>query len=128
MDRWLATAPGVTDEQAQGVKPLLTSVAYSIMGMVELTRKNPAAAEKHYRTSLDANPARPDAVTLLRLALALDQQKKYAEALSFANRAVELSAPTGGVAAEWAKQEQERLAKLAGQTPPAQPTAPPPHP
>ena len=128
MDGWLATAPGITDEQAQGVKPLLISSSHAIMGMVELTRRNPAGAEKHYRTSLDANPANPDPVTLLRLALALDQQTKYAEALTFANRAVELSAPSGGVLNEWAKQEQGRLAKLTGQTPapaPQQPTAPP---
>lgn len=134
MDGWLATAPGITDEQAKGVKPLLTSASHAIMGMVELTRKNPAAAEKHYRASLDANPAQQDPVTLLRLALALDQQNKYAEALTFANRAVELSAAGGGVLAEWAKQEQGRLAKLTGQAPapapqqPAQTTTTPPKP
>lgn len=134
MDGWLATAPGITDEQAKGVKPLLTSASHAIMGMVELTRKNPAAAEKHYRISLDANPAQQDPVTLLRLALALDQQNKYAEALTFANRAVELSAAGGGVLAEWAKQEQGRLAKLTGQAPapapqqPAQTTTTPPKP
>jgi len=134
MDGWLATAPGITDEQAKGVKPLLTSSAHAILGMVELTRKNPAAAEKHYRIALDANSAQPDPVTLLRLALALDMQNKYAEGLTFANRAVELSAAGGGVLAEWAKQEQGRLAKLTGQTPtpapqqPAQTTTTPPKP
>jgi len=132
MDKWLATAPGITDEQAKGVKPLLISASHAILGMVELTRKNPAGAEKHYRISLDANPANPDPVTLLRLALALDLQSKYAEALTFANRAVELSAAGGGVLAEWAKQEQGRLAKLTGQTPappqPAQTTTTPPKP
>lgn len=132
MDKWLATAPGITDEQAKGVKPLLISASHAILGMVELTRKNPAGAEKHYRISLDANPANPDPVTLLRLALALDLQNKYAEALTFANRAVELSAAGGGVLAEWAKQEQGRLAKLTGQTPappqPAQTTTTPPKP
>ena len=107
MDSWLATAPGITDAQAQGVKPLLVSSAHAIMGMVELTRKNPAGAEKHYRISLDANPANPDPVTLLRLALALDQQTKYAEALTFANRAVELSAPAGGVL----RSEERRVGK-----------------
>jgi len=128
MDAWLATAPGITDEQAAGVKPLLASVAHAILGMVELTRRNPAAAEKQYRTSLEANPAHPDAVTLLRLALALDQQKKYAEALPFANRAVELSATTGGVVADMAKQEQNRLNLLTGQKPPAPAPATPPPP
>jgi len=94
--------------------------------MVEMVRRNPAEAEKHYRLAVELNTARPDPVTLLRLALALDQQKKYAEALPFVNRAVELSAPTGGVVAEQAKQEQDRLNQLTGQKPPAPAPAPPP--
>jgi tetratricopeptide (TPR) repeat protein len=126
MDKWLATAPGITDQQAQGVKPVLSSFAHAAMGMVELVRKNPAEAEKHYRVAVELNTARPDPVTLLRLALALDQQKKYADALPFANRAVELSATTGGMVAERAKQEQDRLNQLTGQKPPAPTTAPPP--
>ncbi len=128
MESWLATAPGITDQQAQGVKPVLSSFAHASMGMVELIRKNPAEAEKHYRMAVELNTARPDPVTLLRLALALDEQKKYADALPFANRAVELSATTGGMVAEQAKQEQDRLNHLTGQAPPAQTTAPPPKP
>ncbi len=128
MDAWLATAPGITDEQAAGVKPLLGSFAHSAMGMVEMTRKNPAEAEKHYRASVELNTVRPEAITWLRLALALDAQKKYAEALPAANRAVELSAATPGMVADWAKQEQARLAKLTGQpaAAPAPATPPPP--
>lgn len=126
MDKWLATAPGITDEQAQGVKPFLSSFAHAAMGMVEMTRKNAAEAEKHYRTSVELNTVRPDAITWLRLALALDAEKKYAEALTAANRAVELSATTGGLVADLAKQEQARLTKLTGQAPPAPTTAPPP--
>lgn len=132
MDNWLATAPGITEEQAQGVKPFLSSFAHDAMGMVEMTRKNPAEAEKHYRASVELNTVRPDPVTFLRLALSLDQQKKYAEALPFANRAVELSATMGGVVADLAKQEQSRLNLLTGQKPPAPapatpaPATPPP--
>lgn len=127
MDSWLATAPGITDEQAQGIKPILIAMAHSAMGMAEDLRKNPAAAEKHYRTAVEANPAQPDAFTFLRLALALDAQKKYAEALPAANRAVELSATAGGPVADWAKAEQNRLTRLTGQAPPPAPapTSPP---
>jgi len=128
MESWLNTAPGITDQQAQGVKPLLSSFAHASMGMVEMVRKNPAEAEKHYRVSVELNTTRPDPVTLLRLALALDQQKKYADAFPFANRAVELSATTGGMVAEQAKQEQARLSQLTGQKPPVPTTAPPPKP
>jgi tetratricopeptide (TPR) repeat protein len=127
MEKWLATAAGITDEQAQGVKPILSSFAHAAMGMVEMTRKNPAEAEKHYRTSVELNTLRPEAITWLRFALVLDAQKKYAEALTAANRAVELSAATPGMVADWAKQEQARLAKLTGQPVPAPgATAPPP--
>ncbi|MGH9670942.1 MAG: tetratricopeptide repeat protein [Terriglobales bacterium] len=126
MGNWLATTPRITDEQAPGVKQALASLAHAAMGRVEMTRKNPAEAEKHYRTSVELDPARPDALTFLRLALALDAQKKYAEALTAAKRAVELSATTGGPVADWAKQEQDRLIKLTGQAPPAQTTASPP--
>jgi len=127
MDAWLATAAGITDEQVQGVKPVLSSFAHAAMGMVEMTRKNPAEAEKHYRTSVELNTMRPEAITWLRFALVLDAQKKYAEALPAANRAVELSAATPGMVAEWAKQEQARLAKLTGQPVPAPaPAAAPP--
>ena len=126
MDNWLATAPGVTDEQAQVFKPILASRAHLALGMVEDLRKNPAEAEKHYRASVELSSAQPDAFTFFRLAMALDAQKKYAEALTAANRAVELSATAGGQVADWAKQEQARLAKLTGQTPPAPGPAPPP--
>jgi tetratricopeptide (TPR) repeat protein len=128
MDKWLATAPGITDETAQANKPIFGSFAHAAMGMVELSRKNPAEAEKHYRAAVELNPTRPDPVTFLRLALALDQQKKYADALPFADRAVELSATTGGMVAEQAKQEQARLNQLTGKKPPAPAptTAPPP--
>ena len=125
MDNWLATAPGITDEQAQGFKPLLSSLAHAAMGMVEDLRKNPAEAEKHYRTSVELNPAQPDPYTFYRLALAQDAQKKYAEALTAANRAVELSAATGGPVADMSKKEQDRLLQLT-KTAPAPAPAPPP--
>lgn len=121
MDNWLATTPGITDEQAQGLKPVLASMAHAAMGAVEDTRRNPAGAEKHYRMAVELNAANPDPVTLLRLAIALDAQKKYAEALPIANRAVELSAATGGPIAEMAKTEQTRLTRLTGQAPPPAP-------
>lgn len=127
MDAWLATAPPpVTDQLAQSMKPVLSSFAHAAMGMVEMTRKNPGEAEKHYRMAVELNTIRPEAITWLRLALALDAQKKYVEALPAANRAVELSAATPGMVAEWAKQEQARLAKLTGQPAPASAPATPP--
>ena len=124
IDTGLVLRADVTDEQWKSAKAILSSTAQSAMGMVELKRKNPAEAEKHYRVAVALNAAQPDAVIFLRLALALDQQKKYAEALVAANRAVELSAATGGTVADMAKQEQSRLNALTGQKPPAPAPAP----
>lgn len=124
MDDWLSKTPRLTDAQAQGIKPVLASMAHAAMGLVEDLRKNPAEAEKHYQASAELNTVQPDPLTWLRLALARDAQKKYAEALTAANRAVELSATEGGVVAQYAKQEQDRLQKLTGQKPPAPAPAP----
>jgi len=124
IDTGLVLRADVTDEQWKSAKAILSSMAQSAMGMVELKRKNPAEAEKHYRVAVALNAAQPDAVIFLRLALALDQQKKYAEALPAANRAVELTAATGGAIANSAKQEQSRLYTLTGQKPPAPAPAP----
>lgn len=126
IDTGLVVRADVTDEQLKSAKTILSSMAHSAMGMVEMKRKNPAKAEKQFRTAVELNTAQPDAVIWLRLALALDQQNKYAEALTAANRAVELSATAGGLVANSAKQEQNRLKALTGQAPPAQTTAPPP--
>lgn len=124
IDTGLVLRADVTEEQWKSAKAILSSMAQSAMGMVELKRKNPAEAEKHYRAAVALNAAQPDAVIFLRLALALDQQKKYAEALTAANRAVELSAASGGTLADWARQEQSRLSALTGQKPPAPAPAP----
>lgn len=126
MDNWLATAPGITDAQAQGAKPILASLAHAAMGVVEDKRNNPAEAEKHYRASVELNTVQPEALMWLRLALSLDAQKKYADAITAANRAVELSAAGGGLVAEEAKREQNRLNLLTGKTAPPPATTPPP--
>jgi len=126
IDTGLVVRADVTDEQLKGAKTLLTSMAHAAMGMVEMKRKDPAAAEKHFRTAVELNTAQPDAVIWLRLALALDEQKKYPEALTAASRAVELSATAGGAVAASARQEQDRLNTLTGQKPPAPAPVPPP--
>ena len=59
-------------------------------------------------------------IAVLRLALCLDKQNKYPEALKEANHAVDLtqdSTPAG----KMARQERDRLAQLTGGTPPAAP-------
>jgi hypothetical protein len=61
-------------------------------------------------------------VVVLRLALALDKQNKYPEALKEANHAVELT-QENTAAGKLARQERDRLVQLTGGASPA--AAPP---
>jgi hypothetical protein len=61
---------------------------------------------------------------VLRLALALDKQGKYPEALKAANQAVDLT-QEGTAAGTTARHERDRLMQLTGATIPAASSAPP---
>jgi hypothetical protein len=68
---------------------------------------------------VDAYPSQPDPVVVLRLAISLDRQGKYPEALKEANHAVDLT-QDGTSAGKLARQERDRLNQLVGSN-----TAPP---
>jgi tetratricopeptide (TPR) repeat protein len=126
---------GTTQEQMDAYKNLLRSSAYSILGALALNQDKYSDAEGYFHKSIDAYPSQPDPVVVLRLAIALDKQERYADALKEANRAVELT-QDGTVAGKLARQERDRLVQLTGGIPvPASPPAggatqntnPPPH-
>jgi len=108
--------------QVDAYKGQLRSFAYSIIGTLEFKKDNFAQAETDLRKSIDAYPAQPDPVVVLRLAIALDRQEKYADALKEANHAVELT-QDGTPAGQLARQERDRLQQLvnkpAASVPPA---------
>jgi len=114
--------PGVGPEQVDAYKGLLKSNAYSILGTVDFNQETFADAESNFRKSIDAFP-QPDPVVVLRLALSLDKQNRYPEALKEANRAVDLT-QENTAAGKLARQERDRLAQLTGAARP--PTATPP--
>ncbi len=127
-----AIAGNMSPEQMEQLKNGLRSMAYNTLGWVSMNKKDYPVAEEHFRKAADADPNQPDPYVYYRLALVLDYQKKYAEALKAANRCVEL-AQTDATLLPKAKQEQSRLTKLVGApaapaTPPSQPTpqTPPP--
>ena len=93
----------------------MKSWAYAVIGTIELEKNSYAQAASDLDKSNQMNPLAPDPVTFLRLAVALDKQNKYPEALVAANRAVEL-APDGTPAGNLARQERDRLQKLTGTT------------
>jgi tetratricopeptide (TPR) repeat protein len=101
--------PQLTPQQLDAVK----SMAYVAIGAMELNRKNDVGAEQALRKAIELNQLQPDAVTFLRLALALDHQKKYNDALVATNRAIELAGNDAAIR-EKAIQEQNRLKQLTG--------------
>jgi len=109
--------------QIDAYKGLLRSTAYSVLGTIQYDQEKYADAEAYFRKSIDAYPAQPDPVVVLRLALALDKQTKYPDALKEANRAVELT-QDGTSAGTTARHERDRLVQLTGGASPG--STPPP--
>jgi len=118
---------GAPQSQIDAYKGLLRSSAYSVLGTIEYGQEKYPDAEGYFRKSIDAYPSQPDPVVVLRLALALDKQGRYPDALKEANRAVELT-QDGTATGTTARHERDRLVQLTGGTPggsPAPPSKPP---
>ncbi len=113
-------APSATPEQVQQFKDQVTGMAYQALGMAEMERENYAAAEQDLRKAIETPAGKGDAIVWYRLALALDRQNKYADANSAITTAVAL-APVNSAVASMARNEQDRLKKLAAGGAPASP-------
>jgi tetratricopeptide (TPR) repeat protein len=97
-----------TADQLNAIK----AMAYAAQGTVALISKDDPTAEDSLQRATQLNTLSPEASVWLRLAIARDHQKKYADALVAANRAVDLSGTEPDVL-KLAKQEQTRLKQLA---------------
>ncbi|HTR64803.1 MAG TPA: tetratricopeptide repeat protein [Terriglobales bacterium] len=121
---------GTPQERVDAYKGFLRSSAEAILGTLAFNASKYTEAESHFRKSIDDFPAQPDPIVVLRLAVSLDQQGKYAEALKEANHAVDLTqdnTPAGTAA----RHERDRLVQLTGGIPtssstPSAPSTPPP--
>jgi tetratricopeptide (TPR) repeat protein len=125
VDTDVSLKAGTPQDKVDAYKSILRSQAYSTMGAIEYNKNNFQAAQANFQKALDASPSQPYPEDVLRLALALDKQQKYDEALKVAARAVELTqenTPIGGSA----RRERDRLQQLTGGAPPAQPASQPP--
>ena len=123
IDTDIAAPPGTPQDKIDAYKGLLRSNAYSIIGTIEFNQGKYPAAEADLRKSIDVFPQQPDPVVILRLALTLDKQGRYPDALKEANRAVEMTqenSTVGGLA----RKERDRLVQLNGGTPSPAPKAP----
>ena len=104
------TRMGATPEQNNAAFAL----AYSAMGTMDSHLHNWAAAEPNLRKATELSPD-SDAVVWLNLALSLDNQQKYPDALNAANKAVQLaSAPGYEEVLKTAQGEVARLKQLSG--------------
>lgn len=119
VDTDVSVPPGTPQEKLDAYKNLLRSNAYSILGTIEFKKDNFAAAQADLQKSIDAYPSQPDPVVVLRLALSLDKQQKYPEALKVVNRAVDLTQENSQIGT-LARRERDRLQQLTGGVPPAQ--------
>jgi tetratricopeptide (TPR) repeat protein len=116
VDTDVAFPAGTSQDKVDQYKGMLRSSAYSVLGALDFNKNNFTGAESNFRKSIDAFPQQPDAVTVLRLSLALDRQGKYPEALTFANKAVDMTQEGSG-AGPLARRERDRLLQLTGGKP-----------
>jgi tetratricopeptide (TPR) repeat protein len=124
VDTDVAIPAGTPQEKIDAYKGFLRSSAYSVLGTIAFNQEKYPDAEGYFRKSIDALPSQPDPVVVLRLAIALDKQNKYPEALKEANHAVELT-QEASVAGKLARQERDRLVQLTGGSAPAPASKPP---
>jgi len=116
VDTDISVPAGTPQEKIDAYKALLRSNAYSILGTIEFKKENFVVAQEKLQKSIDVYPSDPDPVVVLRLALALDKQQKYPEALKVANRAVEMTQDNTVVGTP-ARRERDRLQQLTGAAP-----------
>ena len=108
--------PDTPADQMAATRRGLTVLAYSALGKASLDLKQYPQAEEALRNALKLAPT--GAQNLFRLALALDHEGRYADALAAVNQALENAQNTPAIV-ENAQRERERLQQLApGAAPP----------
>ena len=100
--------------QVQNVKNSILALGYETLGVIAMQKQDFATAETNFQKSIDIAKAEPMARVYLRLSVAQDNEKKYPEALTNANKALQYS-QQGSVEQTLAKQQQTRLQKLVGE-------------
>ena len=132
IDSDLMFAANAPPDKVQAAKDWLRATAYAILGNIAMVKKDYPGAEQNLKKAIEMGKNQPDPVNYLRLAVALDNQAKYAEALSTADQAVSMTQENTTVG-QLSRQEQSRLKQLAGGGPapanqpkPPAPTSPQP--
>ncbi len=127
VDTDVSVPAGTPQDKLDTYKAGLRSQAYSTMGAIDYNKGNFASAQANFEKAIDAVPNDAYSLDVLRLALSLDKQGKYPEALKVVNRVVDMTkdAKDNDPIAGPARRERERLQQLTGSAP-ATPAAPAP--
>jgi tetratricopeptide (TPR) repeat protein len=125
VDTDLAIPAGTPQDKIDAYKSFMRSNANYVIGTVLYNQDKFADAEAAFHKAIDAYPSQPDPLVLLRLALALDKQDKYSDALKYADQAVQMTQDSSQLG-QMARKERERLAALTKSTvpPPASNASP----
>jgi tetratricopeptide (TPR) repeat protein len=110
--------PNLSPDQTETVKKQLLFMAWDAEGKADMELKQDAKAQQAFEKALQYAP--DEGRTRFRLALALDRQGKYQDALTAVNQALQNTGQDPTLAQQ-AQQEKSRLQQLtgAGGTPPA---------
>jgi tetratricopeptide (TPR) repeat protein len=111
VDTNLVVNPGTPQEKVDEYKGYLRSTAYGSLGVIYYgkdTKEDYAKAEDYLRKSVDAFPSQPDPTAMLRLAIAMDKQGKYIDALAETDKVVAMT-KEGTQTGDTARREQSRL-------------------
>jgi tetratricopeptide (TPR) repeat protein len=111
----------VPPDKADAYKNTILSMAYGALGQAEFVNNNFASAEQSLRKATSYTGIQPDPITWFQLTLTLDREGKYADAVTAANKCVEVSA--GHPVNPYCTQERDRVQKLAANPPAAKPAA-----
>jgi tetratricopeptide (TPR) repeat protein len=126
IDNGLVISPEMTPERIASVKHQLLAMGHAAMGYIELSRKNYALSEQHFKEAIAANPEQPDATNFLRLAVAQDNLTHYADAMTNVDKALQLAQTENNTQiVSIAKNEKDRLTKLMASAPKPATPAPP---
>jgi len=118
VDTDLAVPAGTAQDKIDAYKNFLRSNASYVIGTVLYNQEKFADAEGAFNKAIDAYPSQPDPLVVLRLALALDKQDKYPDALKYADQAVQMT-QDGSQLGQMARRERDRLAALTKSSVPA---------
>ena len=120
VDTDIMLPPTMSEDQAKAVKSQMKGMAYAALGTAAVSKKDYPEAEKNLKEAAQLYPGDP--LVWLRLAYALDQEKKYAEGVTPANNCIQYASDQPAVA-NLCKTERDRLVKLT-QSPAAATPAP----